>query len=480
MDIDGRDGREVIVEHDLHNAADEHGEDGNIHPPVGLQNGVCDEHQADEDARDAEHREQLPAERTVVAGIKETENRAAERPQAKPHREGEQRRDAEGRAHDARGLLFVVLRDGGGDCRNDRGRERDHQRRGQVVEIHAGRIVAVERAGLIERVAQRVLKLSLHERGVDQRDDGHHRRGDGDGNGQRQQAAHDRAARRAALAALQGGTVAQIVSRHVDERENGADGHAADGACRGDVVRLTDLQKPQRERETEDELAQCLQDLRDGRGRHILPALRVAAEGGQAPHAHHRGRERADAVGRARVVEKGGKIVVAPPHQRKRDEPQHQKNGQREVEGALRLPRAAARVGLAHKLGERDGETRGRDGQHCRVDVVGVGKVCASALAENVAQRNLKHRADDLDGHDAECQHRCAAKKRLLFFGSHRKYDLLFQRVAKPYSRSRQPRIREEKCGADCSAISLTSSPESGWGRTPAAMLAQSVTPRIS
>lgn len=116
MDIDGRDGREVIVEHDLHNAADEHGEDGNIHPPVGLQNGVRNEHQADEDARDAEHREQLPAERTVVAGIKETENRPLSDHRPSPIGKASSARDAEGRAHDARGLLFVVLRDGGGDC----------------------------------------------------------------------------------------------------------------------------------------------------------------------------------------------------------------------------------------------------------------------------------------------------------------------------------------------------------------------------
>ena len=40
--------------------------------------------------------------------------------------------------------------------------------------------------------------------------------------------------------------------------------------------------------------------------------------------------------------------------------------------------------------------------------------------------------------------------------------------------------MSEEKCGADCSAISLTSAPESGWGSTPAAMLAQSVTPSTS
>lgn len=55
-------------------------------------------------------------------------------------------------------------------------------------------LVAVERAGLIERVAQRVLELSLHERGVDSVMMDTIDRGDGDGNGQRQQAAHDRAA----------------------------------------------------------------------------------------------------------------------------------------------------------------------------------------------------------------------------------------------------------------------------------------------
>ena len=60
--------------------------------------------------------------------------------------------------------------------------------------------------------------------------------------------------------------MAQVVDRHVDEREDGAGGDAGNGACGGDVVRLTDVQKPHRERETEHELAEGLDDLRDGGG----------------------------------------------------------------------------------------------------------------------------------------------------------------------------------------------------------------------
>ena len=40
VDVDGRHGGEVVVEDDLHNAADEHRENGHMHAAVGLQDGV--------------------------------------------------------------------------------------------------------------------------------------------------------------------------------------------------------------------------------------------------------------------------------------------------------------------------------------------------------------------------------------------------------------------------------------------------------
>ena len=40
VDVDGRHGGEVVVEDDLHHAADEHRENGHMHAAVGLQDGV--------------------------------------------------------------------------------------------------------------------------------------------------------------------------------------------------------------------------------------------------------------------------------------------------------------------------------------------------------------------------------------------------------------------------------------------------------
>lgn len=113
--LTGGKGDEVVVQDDLHAAADEHGDDGNADAAVRLQDRIGDEHEADEDAGDAEHREQRAAELGVVAAVEKAEERIAQRPEAEAHREGEQRRDAQGRAHDAGGLPAVALRDGGGD-----------------------------------------------------------------------------------------------------------------------------------------------------------------------------------------------------------------------------------------------------------------------------------------------------------------------------------------------------------------------------
>ena len=182
-------GDEVVVQDDLHAAADEHGDDGNADAAVRLQDRIGDEHEADEDAGDAEHREQRAAELGVVAAIEKAEERIAQRPEAEAHREGEQRRDAQGRAHDAGGLPAVALRDGGGDGGDDRGGERDHERGGQVVKVHAGGVVAVGGAHLVERVAEGVLQSALDELGVDEGDEGDHRGRECDGDGEGEEAA---------------------------------------------------------------------------------------------------------------------------------------------------------------------------------------------------------------------------------------------------------------------------------------------------
>lgn len=207
-----------------------------------------------------------------------------------------------------------------------------------------------------------------------------------------------------------------------------------------------------------------------GGGRHVLPALRVAAEGGQAAHAHDGGRESADAVGGAGIVQKAREQVAAPPHERERGDAQHEKDRERNAEGAVRLPGAAEGVGLAHELGERDGKARGRDGQERGVDVIGVGEVRAAALAEDVAQRDLEDRADDLDRDDAEREHGGAAEEGLLFFSSHRKALSRSERF-----QTGQKKFRKHGGRRLGGLVDLRAGER--LRRTPAAMLASSVTP---
>ena len=251
--------------------------------------------------------------------------------------------------------------------------------------------------------------------------------------------------------------VAQVVDRHVHKRKDRADRHAEDRAGGGDIIGIAGAQQPQRERQTDEELARRLNDLGNGGGGHVEAALRVAAERGQTPDADDSGRERADAVRGAGVVEKSGKVVVAPPHEEKGKDAERQKHRERHVKYAPGLGVPAERVRLGDHLRQRDGKSRSRNGEKRGVNVVGVVEIRCAGFTENVEQRDLEHRADDLDDDDPGSQNGCAAEEGLLLFRCHTQNDL-FQN----YMASRQPRISAENRGAEASAIALTSSPESG------------------
>ena len=214
----------------------------------------------------------------------------------------------------------VVARKGGRHRRDDGDGQRRHHRRRQVVEVHARGIRAVEVARLLERVAQRVLELALHKRRVDQRDDRHHRGRQRDGDGDGEQALQDRAGGIRRVCARGARAVAQVVDEHVDEREHRADRHADDGRGRGDVVLVPKAHDVHRKAKADEELADRLDDLRDGGRRHAKAALRKAAERGKAADAHNARGKRLDTVGGVRVIEKRRALLVAEPHDDKRED----------------------------------------------------------------------------------------------------------------------------------------------------------------
>ena len=168
-------------------------------------------------------------------------------------------------------------------------------------------------ARLLERVAQRVLELALHKRRVDQRDDRHHRGRQRDGDGNREEALQDRSGGIRRVCARDARAVAQVVDEHVDEREHRADRHADDGRGRGDVILVPKAHDVHRKAKADEELADRLDDLRDGGRRHAKAPLRKAAERGKAADAHN-------ARGGVRVIEKRRALLVAEPHDDKRED----------------------------------------------------------------------------------------------------------------------------------------------------------------
>ena len=83
---------------------------------------------------------------------------------------------------------------------------------------------------------------------------------------------------------------------------------------------------------------------------------------------------------------------------------QQAENGKRQpghAEDLARLHGAAERVRLADHARERDRHTRRGHVKKDIINIIGNGEIAVSLVAENIAERDLIDRAEDLDDHNA-------------------------------------------------------------------------------
>ena len=259
------------------------------------------------------------------------------------------------------------------------------------------------------------MQLPLDQRGVNDRDDAHHGRAEGNGDGDGQQGRQD---------AL--GTVGPVpdfytvphsgldkIQNHIDQRENRPHGHAGDGPGRGQMGFPAHVHDPIGQPQPHAELAHGLQDLgHRGRG-HASMALGVAPEGGQTAHTDHRRRQSPDALGGQGVVHQPRKLVRPEVHHQKGDDSQPQEHPQGQAEHLPHLAVAAQGPGLGHHLGHRHRQARRGDGQQNGVDVIGVVEVGHALGAYNLCKGKFVKQADDFRHHDAHRQDGGAAEKRI-------------------------------------------------------------------
>ena len=199
--------------------------------------------------------------------------------------------------------------------------------------------------------------------------------------------------------------VAVIIDRHIDQRKGAARRDAEDRPRRCDRQTLARARKAPREHKTDGDLAHDLEDLGDGRRLHVAHALRIAAVRARQIHEHERRRQRPDALCCADIVEHPGQLRREQEHDQAEQQAENGKRQPGHAEDLARLHGAAERVRLADHARERDRHTRRGHVEKDIINIIGNGEIAVSLVAENIAERDLIDRAEDLDDHNASRHH---------------------------------------------------------------------------
>ena len=177
-------------------------------------------------------------------------------------------------------------------CRSNGGDQADgdgiNKRGGQGEQIHRIGVFAVQRRGNALAQTQRILQRALYQRLIQQVQQGHAARTDGNGHADGQQSAHNGASALRGVGAAAVAAPAQQVDQQRDHAQEGARRHAGNGAGRADVLGIPLPQQPPDQHHAHDQLGQGFDNLAQRGGTHIALPLGVAAHGGKHAHEQHR------------------------------------------------------------------------------------------------------------------------------------------------------------------------------------------------
>ena len=210
--------------------------------------------------------------------------------------------------------------------------------------------------------------------------------------------------------------VAAVLEEQVQRRRSRADADARDGRARGKGIVARRANDKPRKPQPEDQLAEGFDDLTDRRGRHVaLPLEQAAARGGKADQ-NDRGTEGKNRVGRVGDAHDRARQQIRQEHHRARAEhADGQVGDQRGIIDALHLASVAERPRFGDHAAHCHGQTRRRNDEQHRVDVVSGGKIGKAVFPDEVLQRDLVEHSDDLDDDRREGQYRRTGQKVLLF-----------------------------------------------------------------
>lgn len=157
-------------------------------------------------------------------------------------------------------------------------------------------------------------------------------------------------------ARLSSRVLAARLAEEVEGREHRADRHTRDGAGSGERAVAEAIHDEPGKAEAEEELAQCLDDLADGRGGHISLPLEEAAAGGDVAHKEHGRAERKDGPHGIRVLHHVGQLLRDDQHQRRADDTDGQEGHEGDAVDLTHLFAVVQRAGLGDHAAHGDGQ----------------------------------------------------------------------------------------------------------------------------
>ena len=213
------------------------------------------------------------------------------------------------------------------------------------------------------------------------------------------------------------------MGQQIDDQEahgqDGSHGDAQNGTCRGNIQPHAQLQEVPGQRQAQKQLAQRLQDLRHGGGRHVPLALGIAPHAGQQTHAEHRGRQGLNGPVAQGLIHKVRQLGSAEVHEQCTYQTQRKEQPDGGAENLPLLIFPPLGVSLTGELGDGQRQTGGGDGQQHVIDIVGNVEIRLPLAADDVAEGNLIDSTDDLHDGDSRRQNGGTAQKGLLFLIRH-------------------------------------------------------------
>ena len=301
---------------------------------------------------------------------------------------------------------MILGGEGGGDRRHDAGGEGDHEGGWQVIDGHGFLIGAVEAHGHLLAVAQGALEEVLNLDGVDIGGDGHHGGAEGDGDRDDQQGLQNAAGGVGPVVAEgMGGSVPPVVAEdQVDQGDEAAGGHAADGSGGGDLTAEAQPEQVPGQNQAYHQLGHRLDDLGDRCGDHVRVALGEAPVGRDGAQEEGGQGHDPDGGGSHAVSLEVGQGLGPEEHDGRGDRAQNDEGQQAHPEDPVHLVVTAQGVGLGDGLGHGHGQACGGDHQQQVEDRVGVVEVAEAHVPQDAAQGDLVQGADELDHDDAHGQ----------------------------------------------------------------------------